>query len=156
LKFSDVILAVASMVVTFVLVGALLWIALIPVNTALGDPMNYVSLLVSGLVVGYIFAGKIREESRMASISKVAVLFAVVMFFAVVMWFAPVGHYGRWADEYINSTYPSHGLTNEDWLSYESMVEFMMAGMYTALSLVLGFIGLYLGSMRKPSAKTKE
>jgi hypothetical protein len=36
------------------------------------------------------------------------------------------------------------------------MVEFMIAGMYVALSLVLGFVGLYVGSIRKPSAKTKE
>jgi hypothetical protein len=154
LKFGDIIVAVASMAVIFTLVAALLWITLVPMNTALGDPLNIVSILVSGLIVGYVFAGKIREESRMASIGKVVVLFAVVMLFAVIMWFAPVGHYGRWTDEYINSTYPSHGVTNEDWVAYENVVEFMIAGMYVALSLALGFIGLYIGSMRKPSTKT--
>jgi hypothetical protein len=156
MKFGDVIVAVASMVVTFTLVDALLWIALVPINTALGDVANIVSLLVSALIVGYVFAGKIREESRMASIGKVVVLFAVVMFFAVAVFFGAVYHYGPWVDQYLNSTYPTHGTTPEDWMAYESMVLFEDAGVYVALSLVLGLAGLYVGSMRKTSAKTKE
>jgi hypothetical protein len=156
LKFGEVIVAVASMAVIFILFDALLWIALVPMNTALGDVANIVSLLVSALIVGYVFAGKIREESRMASISKIVFLHAVVMFFAVVTFFGTVNHYGLWADEYLNSTYPTHGVTNADWMAYESMLLFEDAGVYVALSLVLGLVGLYLGSMRKPSAKTKE
>jgi hypothetical protein len=156
LKFGDVIIAAASMAVTFIFVDALLWIALVPMNTALSDVASIVSLLVSGLVVGYVFAGKIREESRMASIGKIVVLFAVGQMLGFVPFFGTVGHYGLWVDEYINSTYPTHGVTNENWMTYESMMLFALTAAFVALSLVLGFIGLYLGSMHKPSAKTKE
>jgi hypothetical protein len=157
LKFGDVIVAVACMAVTFILVDVLFWIALVPTNLAgLGDVANSVSLLVAALIVGYVFAGKIREESRMASISKIVFLHAVVMLFAVMTFFGAVHHYGLWVDEYLNSTYPAHGVTNEDWMSFEGMVLFELAAMYVALSLVLGLVGLYVGSMRKPSAKTKE
>jgi hypothetical protein len=156
MKFGDVIVAVASMAVIFVLVDALLWIALVPVNTSLGDVANIVSILVSGLVVGYVFAGKIREESRITSNGKIVVLFAVVMLVAVLAFFGAVMHYGPWVDEYLNSTYPSHGVTNQDWMAFEDMVLFEVAGFNVALALALGFVGLYLGSMRKPSAKTKQ
>jgi hypothetical protein len=154
LKFGDIIVAAASMLVAMTLVAALLWMVLVPVNTALGDIGNIVALLVAGLVVGYIFAGKIREESRIASIGKVAVLFAAVGLLAVVPFFGTVRHYGNWVDDYINSTYPTHGVTNQDLMAYESMVLFMIGAYNVAISFVLGFIGLYLGSMRKPSAKT--
>jgi hypothetical protein len=156
LKFGDVIVAVASMGVTFIFVDALLGIALVPVNTALSDVAGIVSLLVSGLVVGYVFAGKIREESRMASIGKIVVLFAIVQVLGFVTFMGAVPHYGYWVDDYINSTYPTHGVTNENWMAYENMMLFALTAAFAALSLVLGFIGLYVGSMRKPSAKTKK
>ena len=38
----------------------------------------YVSPLIAAVVVGYVFAGKIREESRMRSIGKIVVLFTVL------------------------------------------------------------------------------
>jgi hypothetical protein len=156
LKFGDVIIAAASVAVIFVLLAGLLSIALVPVNTALGDVANYVSIFVSALVVGYVFAGKIREESRMASIGKIIFLVAVLMMFGITTFFAAIGHYGPWVDEFINSNYPGHGVTNADWMAYENMVLFAITGMYVALSLVLSLVGLYVGSMRKPSAKAKE
>jgi hypothetical protein len=154
LKFGDIIIAVASMGVIFTLVSAVLRIALVPVNTALGDVADIVAILVSALIVGYVFAGKIREESRMTSILKVVVLFAVVMLFGFAIFFGASRHSGLWVDEYIDSTYPSHGVTNNDWMAYEFAVLFGIVGLTVALSFALGFVGLYLGSMRKPSAKT--
>jgi hypothetical protein len=154
LKFGDIIIAVASMAVIFILVVAVLRIALVSVNTASGDVADIVGILVSALVVGYVFAGKIREESRMTSILKVVVLFVVLMAFGTLMNFGAARHSGLWVDEYIDSTYPSHGVTNNDWMAYEFAVLFGIVGLSAALSFALGFVGLYLGSMRKPSAKT--
>jgi hypothetical protein len=76
LKFGDVIVAVASLDVAFTLIGCLLNFALIPMNTEWGGMIAaIVSILISGLIVGYVFAGKLQEESRRASIAKVVVLF---------------------------------------------------------------------------------
>jgi hypothetical protein len=157
LKFGDVIVAVASMVVIFGLVNALLELALVPVNTALSDIAVMVSILVAGLIVGYVFAGNIREESRMKSILKVVVLFALVFSFGFVTYFTSARHHGLYVDEYLNNTYSSHVTwTNENYVAYEMMVLFMYAGVVLVYSLALCFVGLYVGSMRKPSAKTKE
>jgi hypothetical protein len=157
LKFGDVIVAVASMLVIFGLVNVLLELALVPVNTALGDVAVVVSILVAGLIVGYVFAGNIREESRAKSILKVVVLSALVFDLGSVAYSTSARHYGLYVDEYLNNTYSSHVTwTNENYMAYETMVLFMYAGVVLVYSLVFGFVGLYLGSMRKPSAKTKE
>jgi amino acid permease len=73
LKFSDVILAVATAVVIFVLVYFVFGMALIP--SALGSywgqtSAGAISILVAGLVVGFAFAGKIQEESRVRALGK--------------------------------------------------------------------------------------
>jgi phosphoglycerol transferase MdoB-like AlkP superfamily enzyme len=93
LKFGDVIIAVASVSVAFLLIDTVLSFALIPMNSAWGGYVaDIVSLIVSALIVGYVFAGKIREESKMASIGKVVVLFAFVMMFAVMIWLGSIPH----------------------------------------------------------------
>jgi uncharacterized RDD family membrane protein YckC len=81
LKFSDVILAVATVAVIYVLVYYVLGIALIPsMGSYWGlNSAAIVSMLVAGLVVGCVFAGKIQEESKMRAVGKIAVLFGAVM-----------------------------------------------------------------------------
>jgi hypothetical protein len=157
LKFGDVIIAVASLSVAFFLIDTVLSFALIPMNSAWGGYVaDIVALLVSALVVGYVFASKIREESKIASISKVVVLLAFVMMFAVMIWFGSIPHKDAVIDEYVNSTFPTHGVTNTDWVAYEGMMLDLPTALYIVFALVFGFIGLYVGSMHKPSAKTKE
>jgi hypothetical protein len=157
LKFGDVIIAVASLIVAFSLIDTVLSFALIPMNSAWGGYLaDIVSLLVSALIVGYVFAGKIQEESRMASIGKVVVLSAFVMMFAVMIWLGSIPHMDAVIDANINSMYPTHGVANTDWVAYEGMMLLFPTALYIVFALVFGFIGLYLGSMRKPSVKTKE
>ena len=67
------------------------FVLFIVLNMVLDIPMDheweysaveFVSLFVAALIVGYVFAGKIREESRMTSIGKIVVMVAFVgMFF---------------------------------------------------------------------------
>jgi hypothetical protein len=157
LKFGDVITAVASMAVVELLVGAVLNLALVPMSSVSGvDVAAVVSFLISGLVVGYVFAGKIREESRMISIVKVAVLSAVLLMVFAMAGLGAVGHYSDMVDENLKSMYSTGSWTNADWFAYEHMAVLGLTALLTLLGLVFGFIGLYLGSMRKPSAKTKE
>jgi hypothetical protein len=157
LKFGDVITAVASMFVLIILIGFLLNFALIPMNTYWGGAVsNFVSVLVSALIVGYVFAGKIREESKMISIGKIVVLSAFVMVFALMMMYGAIGHYSAEVDETLRNTYSTwSSWTNTDWFAYEMMELVFDAALFAVSTLAFGFIGLYLGSMlRKPSAKT--
>ena len=158
MKFGDVIVGVASLFLVMWLVNALLNFVLIPASTSYGGDVAYMlSVLVSGLVVGYIFAGKLREESRMASIGKVLVLLAVLMIFAVVITGVATKHWTLWADEELQNMYDtSSWTTNAVWFWYEMMLTMTVTALYAVYTLVFGFIGLYFGSMWKPSAKTKE
>jgi hypothetical protein len=156
LKFGDVVLAVASFAVVFILI----WVVLeqLPINI----PMEYqtdqvVSLLGSGLIVGYVFAGKIRGDSRMVSIGKIVVLSAFVMMFLAVMSFAAVApHYANLVDEGFRNSTSTSSWTNSEWFANSQLALVYNTGTRILDVLLLSFIGLYLGSIRKPSAKTKE
>jgi uncharacterized membrane-anchored protein YitT (DUF2179 family) len=157
LKFGNVIIVVASLTVAFTLFDCLLNLVLIPANTYWGGMVAViVSVLVSGLVVGYVFAGKIQEESKKGSIGKIVVLFAVVMMFLVMMVYGAVGHYSLEVDDALRGMYSTGSWTNADWAMYELMALILDSALFTVYALVFGFIGLYVGSMRKSSAKTKE
>jgi hypothetical protein len=160
-KFGDVVIAVASLIVAFSLFDCVLNFALIPMNTYWGGMVAViVSILVSALIVGYVFAGKIQEESKRASIGKVVVLFAVVIGLQLGIIYAAIGpHYSAMVDDHLTSMYTkttTSSWTNTDWFAYELMALIMDTALFIVFALVFGFIGLYVGSMRKPSAKTKE
>jgi len=157
LKFGEVVVAVASLAVVYVLIYSVLSIALVPMNSFWGLNVSFVvSVLVSGLIVGYVFAGKIREESRMASIGKIVVLFAFVIMFVGLIGFGAAGHSGALTDENLQNMYDTSSWTNIDWVAYETVAMVLNIAVNVLGVLALGFVGLYLGSMLKPSAKTKE
>jgi hypothetical protein len=153
LKFGDVILAVATVAVIYVLVYFVLGIALIPSMSSYwgSNSAAIVSMLVAGLVVGGVFAGKIQEESRMRAIGKIAVLFGAVMLFATMIALSANGYYTAWVTEYLQSNYSTGAWTPTDWYAYGQLVLAGQVALNVLLALVLGFIGLYIGSMlRKP------
>jgi len=158
LKFSDVILAVATVAVIFVFVYFVFCLALIPslgsywgVNSA-----GIVSILVAGLVVGCIFAEKIQEESRIRAVGKIAVLFGAETSFATVMSLSANGYYSAWVKETLQSNYSTGAWTTTDWFVYEQLALVGQVALNVLLALVLGFIGLYAGSMlRKPKESQK-
>jgi len=157
LKFGDVIVAVASLFVLAWVINTLLNFVLVPASTSYGGDVAYIlSVLISAPIVGYVFAGKMREESRMASIGKIIVLLAVLMIFVMCMG-AIAMHYPLFIDEQISNMYSNTiSWSNAQWFWYELTYLMLIATVYAVYSLLFGFIGLYLGSMRKPSAKTKE
>jgi hypothetical protein len=157
LKFGDVIMATASAAVIHILIEGVLVIALVPTGSYLGVQATViVSILVSGLIVGYVFARKIWEESRIISIGKIAILSAFLTLFAVMASFGAIGHYSALVDESLQNMFSTGSWTSTDWYSYEVMVLASSTALNVAYTLALGFVGLYLGSMRKPAAKTKE
>jgi len=153
LKFSDVILAVATVAVIDVFVYFVLGIALIPsMGSYWGlNSAAIVSILVAALVVGCVFAGKIQEESRIRAVGKIAVLFGAVMSSAVMTSLSANGYYSAWIKETLQSTYSTGAWTTTDWFVYEQLWLAGQVALNVLLALVLGFIGLYAGSMlRKP------
>jgi hypothetical protein len=148
-------MATASASVVFVFVFAVLAIVLVPAASYSGLlTTGGLSLFVGGLVAGYVFAGKIREESRMRSIAKIAVLITLVSILFGLMLYSTVGHFNALVDEDLQKMYSTGSWTNMDWFSYESMVLYINTGLNGVFGLVFGFIGLYLGSMRRASSKT--
>jgi hypothetical protein len=160
LKFGDIITAVASLAVGFILLDWVLLELFVPMSpkggtahalTAVG---SFLSVLVVSLIVGYLFAFKIHEESRMGAIGSIAVLFTVLLMIVLVAMLASPFVYPAVTDN-INSMFST--ATTSTWTNFDWFVAAVgVVATNVILALVSSFIGLYLGSMRKPSAKTKE
>ena len=113
-------------------------------------------MLVAGLVAGCVFAGKIQEESKMRAIGKIAVLFGAGMLFATMIALSANGYYSAWVKENLQSTFSTGAWTTTDWYVYEQLTLAGQVALNVLLALVLGFIGLYAGSMlRKPKESQK-
>jgi ABC-type uncharacterized transport system permease subunit len=154
LKFSNVIMATVSLLLIFTILDGFLLVAFIPLNSSsLSDTSaTIISLLVASLVVGYVFASKIQEESRIKAIGAIVVLSAFSFLIGYSIWIADPS-VSPWSTESLNSMFNTNGLSNYDKAAYSSLV----ASLITIIALVIDFVGLYAGSMlRKPSAKTKE
>jgi hypothetical protein len=158
LKFSDVILAVAAAAVIDVLVLAVLLMVLIsPLGSYFG--LNFagiVSILVAGLLVGYLFAVKIQEESRMKAVGKIAVLSAFVQMFAIIISFSGNSYYGAWMKDALLRMFSTGAWVTMDWFVYEELALLLEVALNVVLTLVLGFIGLYVGSMLRKPKKSQE
>jgi hypothetical protein len=145
LKFSDAIMAVATVAVIDFLVYFVLGIALIPsVGSYLGlNSAAIVSVLVAALAAGCVFAGSIQEESRIRAVGKIAVLFAAVTGFAVMISLAANGYYSTLVKETLQSAYSTGSWSTTDWFVYEQLALAEQVAFNVLLALVLGFIGLY-------------
>jgi uncharacterized membrane protein YjjB (DUF3815 family) len=155
LKFGDVVMAVATGVVIMVLLAFLLDLVLV-------QAMGYywglnvgaiISVFVGALISGYVFAGQI-WEARMKAIAQITVLAAVFMMFTVVAEVAALGDWTQMVHEaYLDANPGAHPSTS-DWYAVESMVLGSQVALNVVIVLVLGFIGLYVGSMLKRPAKS--
>jgi len=156
LKFSDVILAVAASSVIYVLVVVVLLMVLIaPLGSFWGmNTAGIVSILIAGLLAGYLFAVKIQEESRMKAVGKITVLLAFVVLFAVLIGFPTNSYHAAWTKENLQSMFQTASWTTTDWFVYEQLATLMNVTLNVSLTLVLGFIGLYAGSMLRKPKKT--
>jgi len=158
LKFSDVIMAVATLAVIFVLIEFSLAISLVPyVGTYWGlNAAAVVSVFVSALAVGFVFAGKMQDESRTMAIGKIAILSGALMLFAVMISVSANGYYYTWVKEGLQSMYSTSAWTTTDWYIYEQMALIGLVAQNVVLTVVLGFIGLYAGSvLRRPKERQK-
>jgi hypothetical protein len=150
LKFSDVVTAAASLAVITLLLDSVLLAVFVPVMSSGGtDIAGILSTLVASLIVGYVFALKIQEESRRGAIANIAVLFTVVSMLATMVFIAnPLASPA--VKESMDTMFSTSGWTNYDW--FDAM--FVLVALNVVVALVFGFIGLYAGSMLRKPKKT--
>ena len=146
MKFGDIVTAAAALVVIFILLMAVLFYAMITVSMTYGpDLATILSVLVAGVIVGFLYAGKIREESPMRAIGSIAVLSTVlVMVYTMASLSNP--YVPAVLDEELQNMFPTAGWTNIDYLAYAQLLMIMIVSMNMLFALVFGVIGLYLGS----------
>jgi hypothetical protein len=154
LKFSNVIIATVSLVLLGLILDAFFMVGLISMNNdRLADMISFIiAVLVSSLVVGYVFALRIQEDSRIKAIGVIDVLstFTVLVFDSI--WICNT-YASEWFTEDINDVFNTSGWTPYEYAAHTALFVSILA----IMGFVVIFIGLYVGSMlRKPSAKTKE
>jgi len=154
LKFGDVVTAVASLAVILVLVGFPIDLVLRPALDPVwgGHVSGAVSILLTALIGGYVFAGKI-WEARMEAIAKITVLSAALMIFYVISSPALADWNPAVKEAYLEAN-PGTTLSTSEWLSVESMALLQVMFINVVMVLVLGFIGLYVGSMLRRPGKS--
>jgi hypothetical protein len=154
LKFGDVIIATVSLVLLGLILYSFLVVALgsLNPNSTSDDLAFIISFLVASLVVGYVFALDIQDESRIRATGVIVVLSAFTFFTLMSIWMANSFAY-PWYRDSLNSMFNRTAWTDFDLNAYASLA----VSVLVIVALVVSFIGLYAGSMlRKPSAKTKE
>ena len=151
MKIGDVIVAVASLAVIYIVLDFALFAVVINVNTYWGpDISTIISVLVASLIVGYMFAGKIKEDSKIGAIGRIVVLSTLVLTFYTMAYFANP-YIGTSVQESLESMFSTSGWTTWDWVAYSQLLMAMVVVLTVVFDLVFGFVGLYAGSMlRKP------
>jgi flagellar biosynthesis protein FliQ len=146
LKFGDVIVAVASIVVlTYLFEYPLGFVFNLQTNGGQWAD-SLISILLSALIVGIVFAGKIWEENRIKAILRILVLVAVLFIFG--LWISVSS--SDWISA-IREANPHSTYTASNWYYFDSSVAVGTVFLNVVFVLVLSFIGLYIGSMlRKP------
>jgi hypothetical protein len=147
LKFSNVIVATASLVLVGLILDAFLLVALASEMGAF-----IIAMMVASLIIGYVFALGIQEESRIRAVGVIVVLSALTFLTFNSIWIAnPFA--SPWFGESLNSAFNTSGWTNYDKNAHTAL----LVSVVVIIASVITFIGLYIGSMlRKPSVKTKE
>jgi hypothetical protein len=150
LKFSDVIVATASLVLAGFLLDFALKGAFVLLNSTGSELLAWIiSFLVAPLIVGYVFALKIQEESKIRTIGSIVVLSSFTLMLSLMVWIAnPIA--SPWVKESLESLFNANGWTNYDWSAYLAVAVMLEV----VAALLLSFIGLYVGSMLKKPKKT--
>jgi len=155
LKFGDIIIATASIIVLCVLISYPLMLLLTP---AIGEynafeTSGFIVFILSPIIVGYIYAKQIREEDRTKTILKIAVLVAFTAMIMVLLDDAVVEWTPYYKAEYLKAN-PTATPTAYEWYNIQLAALGMEGFAAAAVMLIFTFIGLYIGSQLKKTTKT--
>jgi hypothetical protein len=150
LKFSDVVIATASLVLTGFLLDFVLKGVFVLLNSTMSEMLAWIiAFLVTPLIIGYVFALKIQDESRIRTIGSIVVLSTFTLMLFLLVWIAnPIA--SPWVKDSLENLFNTIGWTNYDWSAYLALA----VTLEVVLALVLSFIGLYAGSMLRKPKKT--
>jgi hypothetical protein len=150
LKFSDVVIATASLVLTGFLLDFVLKGVFVLLNSTMSEMLAWIiAFLVTSLIIGYVFALKIQDESRIRTIGSIVVLSTFTLMLFLLVWIAnPIA--SPWVKDSLENLFNTIGWTNYDWSAYLALA----VTLEVVLALVLSFIGLYAGSMLRKPKKT--
>jgi len=110
-----------------------------------------ISIFLSALIVGLVFAGKIWEEAHIRAILRIAVVGAVLFIFYLTIRFTS-SDFISWIKE--ASPHPEYTAT--DWYYFDGIVLGLNLFLNVVLLLIVSFVGLYVGSLlRKPKESQK-
>ena len=153
MKFSDILIAMATLNFVFALIVYPLDLAF---TSAFGltngyYPSGIVCGLLSALVAGVVFAGKI-QESRWAAIAKITVVGGLFNNLLVaIALFSPT--HTAYATQSYNGQYGST-LSAYQWTLWQGLYADMVAFEFVAVLAVTTIIGLFIGSMLRKPKKT--
>jgi hypothetical protein len=120
-------------------------------NPTSDELAGVISFLVASLILGYVFASDIQEESRVRAIGAIAVLSAFTYTTFSTIWMAN-GFAYPWNRDFVNIMFNRTAWTDYDLNAYAALTVSLQA----IVCVVTSFIGLYVGSMlRKPSASVR-
>ena len=156
MKFGDVVIAVASIAVIFALLAFPLDMVFVSVLGLGGYFVGlFVSMFLCALITGYVFAGKLWEARREA-VTKVAVLWAALNVLIGLIVPAGLADWGQKAKEEYLTMNPGATLSAAEWVNWEMIVQDLAMFLTVVMAFVLGFIGLYVGSMLRKPAKSQK
>ena len=148
MKFGDVISAVASLFLITILISYPLesiLISLIGLNLAPTIGALF-SVLIGGLVIGYVFLGKTTENRKVVMV-KISVLFTVLMLFSIVLNNAVLGEYfTNWVQETYMESNPTASLTTFDWFLIGGLFIGSQMFMNAIILFIFSLIGLFAGA----------
>ena len=148
MRFGDIIIAVASLFLVTFLISYPLEIVLIQIlGLSLAPTIGaLVSVLLGGLIIGYIFARKI-GNGRKEAIVRISILFTVLMIFSIILNNAVLGNYFTdWVNETYQESNPTESLTSFEWFVVGGLFIGSQMFMNIIILFVFSFIGLYSGS----------
>ena len=148
MRFGDIIIAVASLFLVTFLISYPLEIALIQIlGLSLAPTIGaLVSVLLGGLIIGYIFSRKI-GNNRKEAIVTISILFTVLMIFSIILNNAVLGNYfTNWVNETYQESNPTESLTSFEWFVVGGLFIGSQMFMNIIILFVFSFIGLYSGS----------
>ncbi|MDH5375303.1 MAG: hypothetical protein OEW95_05755 [Candidatus Bathyarchaeota archaeon] len=154
MKFGDLVMSVASIAVIFALITFPLDVVFVSALGLGGYEVGvFVSFFLSALIGGYIFARKI-WEARRENITKITVLWAALVMLLAIIVPGGLAHWGLASEEEFKASYPDTTLSTAEWTNWEMMYLDSFMFLIVVISLVLGFVGLYVGSMLRRPAKS--